>query len=242
VEIAITAEPVRSAAPGPGPSVCAVTGSNAGPAEGRDCDHHGGSLARIQRRRRVRCRLPCEVLVERGRSVRASVLTLSEGGLSVAVLLEVDQGDPIRLRIAPQRGARAVTVDGIVWNTRPASRSNPNGGLRMVGCVVSDPPAPFIELLDEVQQRSAPRVRTPTPRPSRPEIEFDLPRSRAPLPPPKPEPDESLPCFRVRLKQVGGPRTRVLSVRAHSAAQAEERAREELAAASGDGADAWEVI
>ena len=72
-------------------------------------------------------------------------------------------------------------------------------------------------------------------------FEADLPRSRDLQPPPKVEPEESLPYFRIRVKQIGGPRTRILTVQARSATQAEERAMTELAGITGDAAG-WGVL
>jgi hypothetical protein len=217
-------------------------------------------LPRIQRRRRIRCRLPCEI-VERRRSVRARVVSLSEGGLGIETGQRADVGESLRLRILPRQRDRTVSVEGIAWNDQPARSAVHGGGLRLVGVVLSDPPAAFLKLLDELERRSEPaaaRRERARPRPAAPasenetsrpraagaaaEPETNLPRSRAPLPPPKPEPEESLPVFRVRLKQVGGPRTRVVAVRAHSVAEATERAREELERAASLGATAWEVL
>jgi len=207
-------------------------------------------LARLQRRRRIRCTLPCEIVEQgRGRS-EGTVRSLSEGGLSVEAALDAEQGDPIRLRIVPHRRARAVDVDGIVWNESPGRRGRNGARLRLLGCVVSQPPAGFLELLAELEERDAAPPGFPARRPAsvRPrraavevELQTDLPRSRAPLPPPKPEPEESLPRFRVRLKQLGGPRTRILVVRARSMADAQERAGAELGRDAEAGC-AWEVL
>lgn len=174
-------------------------------------------------------------------------MSLSEGGLGIETHQRAEVGESVRLRILPRRPGATVSVEGIAWNDQPARSALHGGGLRLLGVVVSDPPAAFLELLDELERRSAPaaaRLERARPRPatSAGQNEADLPRSRAPLPPPKPEPEESLPLFRVRLKQVGGPRTRVVVVRAHSAAEATERARAELDRAASLGATAWEVL
>jgi hypothetical protein len=60
-------------------------------------------------------------------------------------------------------------------------------------------------------------------------------------PPPKAEPEECLPYFRIRLKQIGGPRTRIMTLQARSATQAEQRAFEELACLTHD-ATSWGVL
>ena len=191
--------------------------------------------------------MPCEVIGQGPRRVIATVVSLSEGGLGLQAPLSVELGDSIRLRILPQRGERAVSVEGIVWNDRPAPRAGRGASLRLLCCFVSSPPPPFLELFSEIEKRKAVPAR-PTPlarirsaQPS-PEPEADLPRSQAPLPPPKPEPEETLPRFRVRLKQVGGPRTRVITVRARSMADAAERARAELERTIAGSADAWALL
>ena len=204
-------------------------------------------MTRLERRRRIRCRLRCEIVEPRRHRAEAAVLSLSEGGLSVEAALRVEQGDPIRLRIRPHPGAPAVTVEGIVWTDHPSRRAFAGAGLRVLGCLVSDPSPAFLELLARVAARDpAPEVRLPAARArvadALPAEEADLPRSRDPLPPPKPDPEESLPGFRVRLKQVGGPRTRIVTVRARSLAEAKERARRELAASPDPGGGAWEVL
>ena len=58
---------------------------------------------------------------------------------------------------------------------------------------------------------------------------------------PDPEPEENLPTFRIRLKQIGGPRTRSRAVRARSVAEAEAIVRSELDSVV-QGGPAWELI
>ncbi len=177
-------------------------------------------------------------------------MTLSEGGLGLEAPLRIEQGDSLRICILPHRKSRAVRIEGIAWNDRP-SRSRA-GKLRSIGVVVSDPPEEFLALLREVERknpssgraagaaRTAGRPSTP-PRRADPTPCEDLPRSRAPMPPPKPEPEENLHNFRVRLKLVGGPRTRIFAVQASSVGDAEERARAELAT-SAKPDEQWELL
>lgn len=172
-------------------------------------------------------------------------MSLSEGGLGLEVPLRIEQGESIRLRIMPHAGKRAVDVEGIVWNDRPARRARAEAGLRLLGCVVSDPSPAFLELFAELERRNAPprprtaaRSRRPAAAPSPPVPESDLPRSRSPLPPAKPEPQEALPTFRVRMKQSGGPRTRIVTVHAGSLVEARELAR----AVDSGSAEGWEVM
>ena len=51
--------------------------------------------------------------------------------------------------------AESGSDDAIVWNDRSARRSGP---LRIFGCVVSDPPQRFLDLLAEVEERETPRT------------------------------------------------------------------------------------
>jgi len=182
-------------------------------------------------------------------------VTLSEGGLAVVTGVTLDQGDAVRLAIDP-KGARPILVSAIVWNDSQPSTRQKGSVLRRLGCVVSAPSDSFTALLDrmlpkEADARSRVVARdhtdtTPLPK-SAPRdrvdewAEADLPRSRELQPPPKTEPEENLPWFRVRLKQLGGPRTRIMTLRARSATQAEGRALEELAGLTHD-STAWGVL
>jgi hypothetical protein len=174
------------------------------------------------------------------------VVTLSEGGLAVVADLALDQGDPIRLLVAPGGGAPPIKVSGIVWNDSAADGSSGRSRLRRLGCVVSHPSRSFLALLDRLDPRAdrpeagpIPIARPRAPQPDAPEP--DLPRPRDLQPPPKPEPEESLPYFRVRMKQIGGPRTRILTLRARSATQAERLAHDELTRVVSD-AEGWGVL
>lgn len=165
------------------------------------------------------------------RRIRGRVVTLSEGGLAVMADLDLEQGDPIRLLIEPSEMLPPIKVSAIVWNELTASPSGRSSSIRKIGCVVSDPSRSFLALLDSIAPPEPRAIPVPVARPRAidPErSEPDLPRSRDLQPPLKQEPEESLPYFRIRLKQIGGPRTRVLTLRARSATQAERLALEEL--------------
>lgn len=199
----------------------------------------------LERRHRVRCRLACELLGQKRTRTRSNIVALSEGGFAIETDLQIEVGEPIRLCILPHRQERSVKVTGIVWNDRPSRGSYARH--RVLGCVLSDPPPGFLELLAEAEKREAPRTRPrvpvpvrktakPNPKPAAPRPapafppaeEPELPRSREPLAPPKREPEETLPRFRVRVRQVGGSRTRTFELRARSMAQAADRVRAEL--------------
>ncbi len=193
-------------------------------------------MARIKRRRRVRCRLPCEIVVSAKRRVPGRVVTLSEGGLAVVTGVAPEQGDPIRIVIDPS-GARPIKVSAIVWNDSLPQTAGGTSSLHRLGCVISQPSEAFNALLERMLPVDPPpQIRplaVPIARPQPRDLdaewhESDLPRSRELQPPPKPEPEENLPYFRIRLKQIGGPRTRIMTIRARSASQAEQRALSEL--------------
>jgi hypothetical protein len=175
------------------------------------------------------------------------VLSLSEGGFGLETTERVDQGDSIRLHIKAQGAAPEVIVEAIVWYDNPAPRARRKGELRLLGCFLPNRSPAFLKLFAAVEKRNAPpeppkrAARTRSARELHSD-DVDLPRSHAPLVPRKPEPEESLPHFRVRLRQTGGPRTRFVSVRAASIAQAAERVRSELSGPASCGADAWEVL
>lgn len=210
-------------------------------------------MSRIKRRRRVRCKLPCEIAVSAKKRVPGRVVTLSEGGLAVLASVDLEQGDGVRLVIDPG-GPRPIRVSGIVWNESRPETAGGESSLRRFGCVVSQPSDSYAALLGRLlpSEEGGRRTRSPNtdsipiavPRKREPEQEWaepDLPRSRELQPPPKAEPEESLPYFRIRLKQIGGPRTRILTVRARSATQAEQRALAQLAEICSD-AEGWGIL
>ncbi|MDP7432449.1 MAG: PilZ domain-containing protein [Myxococcota bacterium] len=212
-------------------------------------------MGRLARQRRVRCRLACEVLDCGRRPVRGVLCSLSAGGLSLEARLRVEQGDGIRLRILPHRRARAVTVGAIVWNDRPLRGAGRKGALRTIGCVVSDPPQAYLDLIAEVDECNG--HAGPLPPSVRPAPDVDLLRSGEPPPAPKPladeaplsrpgaassgpKPlaDEALSSFRVRVKRVGGRRMRTFRTRMRTASAATDRVHAALGGTQG----AWEVL
>jgi hypothetical protein len=185
------------------------------------------------------------------RRIQARVVALSEGGLALVGVLDFEQGDDIRLLITPKAGRQPIKVAAIVWNEQGAARTAASSSsLRRLGCVISQPPRSFLALLDALDSRSGEetgaggRGTIPVARSQDQDAwsnEHDLPRHRDLMPPPKPEPEELLPYFRIRMKQVGGPRTRVLTLQARSASQAEQLAHEQIESATGSG-ELWSVL
>ncbi len=201
-------------------------------------------MSRIKRRRRIKCKLACEVMHTRGRKIPGRIVTLSEGGLALITKLGFDQGDSIQMRITPEKGSKPIRVSAIVWNDTNSGASGTSMRLRRLGCVISEPSRDYTELLERLCPPE-PNV-VPIAKPIRRDVaaeavETDLPRSREPQPPPKREPEESLPYFRIRMKQIGGPRTRILTIRARSATQAETLAHDELARICTD-FEGWGVL
>lgn len=212
-------------------------------------------VARIKRRRRVRCKLPCEIVVSAKKRIQGRVVTLSEGGLAVTTGTHFEQGESLRLIIDP-KGPKPIRVSAIVWNEVQAKIAGGGSRIRRIGCVISSPSDSYSALLgrmlppdsaataENVQRDHTDTIPVAKPQPRDLDNEWheaDLPRSRELQPPPKFEPEESLPYFRIRLKQLGGPRTRIMTIQARSATQAEERALDELGNMTQDAAT-WGVL
>ncbi len=203
-------------------------------------------MARIKRRRRVRCKLQCEIVQPNQRPVPARLVSLSEGGFAIITTLGLGQGESIRVLIKPDQGGAPIKVSGIVWNEAETAPVASASRLHRLGCVVSDPPPAYLAILDRLDPPSSRPQPMPVAIPLRPAqadpaAEVDLPRSRELQPPPKREPEETLPYFRIRMKQIGGPRTRILTLRARSASHAEQLALDELARVCSDAAG-WGVL
>ena len=204
-------------------------------------------MARIKRRRRVRCKLQCEIVQPNKRPIPARLVTLSEGGFAVITTLALGQGESIRVLIKPDHGGSPIKISGIVWNEAETAGIGTSSRLHRLGCVVSEPPESYLAMLERLDPPSARREPVPIAVPvlrrdfDSEAAEADLPRSREILPPPKREPEEMLPYFRVRMKQIGGPRTRILTLRARSASHAEQLALDELARICHDSAG-WGVL
>ncbi len=204
-------------------------------------------MARIKRRRRVRCKLQCEIVQPNKRSIPARLVTLSEGGFAVITTLALAQGESIRVLIKPDHGGLPIKISGIVWNEAETAGIGTSSRLHRLGCVVSEPPDSYLAMLERLDPPALRREPLPIMVPvlrrdfDSAAAEADLPRSREILPPPKREPEETLPYFRIRMKQIGGPRTRILTLRARSASHAEQLALDELARVCHD-SEGWGVL
>lgn len=193
----------------------------------------------IERSLRITCRLPGEILGRRKRRYPVTILSLSEKGFSLETELDIIQGDGVRLRLMPHRKQRSVEVDAIAWTERERLDRKTGRSCRVYGFIVSDPPDNFMALLEEVRLRDEPALSRPPRKIARglgpPGADHGLPRPKLPLAPHKPDDDDSLPVYRVRLKQRNGPRSRSARVRARSEIDAAKRAL-------GDLFEQWEVL
>jgi hypothetical protein len=73
-------------------------------------------------------------------------LEISEGGLSVHTHLEVEQGEPLLVRIEVPRQEDFV-LETIVWHIRRGRRRDNGEPSSLLGLVISEAPAAYFELL-----------------------------------------------------------------------------------------------
>jgi hypothetical protein len=117
----------------------------------------------------------------------ATIVTLSEGGMGIRTNVAFEEGDEARIRLLPPRGG-PIDVHALVWNESKRFDQSQRTSLRTFGCVVSDPPAAFLRLIDEMAKRDRPipprRVRPVEPEPTA--------RKRADSLEPQPQPKPKL--------------------------------------------------
>jgi hypothetical protein len=169
---------------------------------------------------RAQCRLRCE-LTHLRRRASGTVLDISEGGLSVQTQLEVEQAEPLLVRIEVSKQVD-LELETMVWHIRRGCRRASGEPFNLLGLMISKAPAAYFRLL--------PHTAPDEPR----ELE------RTPEPEPRPLPDlgtesPGLRPFRIRVKARSGPRTRVLSLSAESESEARALAMSELD-------DEWQVL
>lgn len=216
----------------------------------------------VNRSSRTSCRIPCEIRHGRRRS-EATVVDLSERGLGVETTVSIEEGDGVRVRLYPNRGTGSIIVEGIVWSERTQMKARGRSGgqaSRVLGLMLSDVPKSFLALIDKLggqddrrpamsaSRQAVSRSRVADKQPVSPSVDDDamrivhdepvdsaLPRPKSPLPPPKLSEEENLPLFRVRIKQMDGPRTRRIEVRARSSSDVAMRVPELVEGA-------WEIL
>lgn len=167
-----------------------------------------------RRQNRVQLRTPCE-LQANGRTISATLLDLSEGGLSVRLAEEeeLEHGTPTLVVFALPRGER-LTVESLVWHSRRLKPRRNEKAAWVLGLVVANPSEKYLELVAEQT-----KVRTARPRSAA------APRSPAAAPTPAVGP-----LWRVRLQLSGSPRSRTILVETESAESAATRALDEAGA------------
>jgi len=101
-----------------------------------------------RRQNRVQLRAPCEVQAN-GRTLTATVLDLSEGGLSVRLSEEeLEQGTPTLVTLALPRGER-LTIESLVWHSRRLKPRRDEKAALVVGLVVANPSEAYLKLVAE---------------------------------------------------------------------------------------------
>jgi PilZ domain-containing protein len=173
-----------------------------------------------RRQNRVQLRIPCE-LQANGRTLSATLLDLSEGGLSVRLVEEeLEQGTPTVVILGLSRDER-LTIESLVWHSRRLKPLRNEKAALAVGLVVANPSEAYLKLVAEHN-----KTRTERPRPAAPS-----PTPAAPTPPRAAAPTPLVgPVWRVRLQLSGSPRSRTILVTTEKAEDAAAQALEEAGA------------
>jgi hypothetical protein len=199
----------------------------------------GGGRDEKRRKRRVRRRIPCE-LVTSDRRFTGIVLDVSVDGMFVQTSAVLPAGTELRVRVLSTSSTPAFELDARVARAKrvpPQLVSSAAGGM---GLRVLRPPAEFAALQaggGEEGVTETPAA-APRPAPSQRPIPAAPPAPasrRAPATPPTPPPAPTGPTFRVRLKQKSGDRSRLLVVVAPDPAAARKKALSDIGAG-------WDVL
>jgi hypothetical protein len=168
-----------------------------------------------ERRRdpRIRCNLPCALLIA-GQPFEGKVRNVSASGLGVtADAPHADQGDAVTVKMRVDRVE--IEVRALVWHVRTLSRGTDEKGSRVFGLVLSDTAPEFARLVERLgtkqPQPTLPPIQPAPPAPvrpaaSRPSAPGAIARARQSLKRTSPEPSR-IREYRIRIKQNGGPRT-----------------------------------
>jgi len=173
---------------------------------------------------RIKCRFPCEILGS-GNRTSGTILDLSEGGLSVLTALEAEQGESLTVCFkAP--GGKPIEVEALLWHSRRVRDRATGKTTWALGLMISRACDAYLRL--------APQTGAPRPEPVSSSGEGD-PGDPGESDDPGESSAKELAEFRIRVKQIGGPRTRTLTLSAES--------REEVRAlAATHLGDDWEVL
>jgi hypothetical protein len=165
---------------------------------------------------RLRCRVPCEIVHASG-SGKGTLIDFSEGGLCVHSDLEIEQGETLRVAFVLPR-AGALEIEALAWHARRV-RDRAGRQFCALGLMIASAPEAYLALV--------PKAAPTTPRKNGPEAAVPGAGAGAGT--------AELQPFRIRLKALGGPRTRTLCVSAASTDEARALAVANLGAE-------WEVL
>jgi len=174
---------------------------------------------------RVNCHFPCAFIAAK-KEREGVVIDLSEGGLCLRTQFGLSTGDQLDLRI--QAPGKTLEVKALVWHSRQVRRCSTNAVIYVVGLMLVDVPETYFEFLPDTQSKtnSPPDQQKPS---------TERTETSAPAQAPDQEESSELNPFRIRVKQLGAPRTRVLSLSAESLDEARSLAMAELG-------NEWEVL
>ena len=185
--------------------------------------------APITRQHRTRCRLPCTVRKGTKR-VRARVLDICEGGLCVVAPVRFQHKMTVQIEIEhPRHGP--IEVEAVVWHVRRFRQPSSGREGWAVGLVLSKGGPDFQALASSWSMGEKPAEDALE------ALRNEASKSANPDPPAEDEPelDEGPSVYRVRVRAVGTPRMRTLTLSATS----EEAVREAvLTALEGE----WQVL
>jgi len=198
-------------------------------------------MSKPSRLERTRKRLSCALTIEK-RHYSGIVLDLSGSGLFIQTTAPAEPGTGLRVELAVPGQAEPLPIQARVARRKvvpPRLVTVAQGGL---GVRIEQAPEAYYALIAEMQRTKLPSAEEKPAQPSRPPPRAKargrlqrraLEAARRSLgAPPRPEPSG---CFRVRLGQVHGSRSRFLEVKADS----EDEARERAVAEVGEG---WKVL
>lgn len=164
---------------------------------------------------RYRKRVPCALTLANG-SYAGMVLNLSRSGLFVQTSVRADPGDPIQVVLKPQTDWQPIDLRArVVWKrvVSPRLRSISEAGL---GLEIQNAPEGYFDFLANVA-----RLEPPSPRSSADRGGGGSDRTGQ---------ASGAQRYRVRVQQVGGPRSRTLHLGAGSEEEARRRTIEMLGA------------
>jgi hypothetical protein len=170
--------------------------------------------------KRVQLRIPVDLRVS-GRTLSATLLDLSEGGLSVRLAEEeLEQGTPVEVILAKPKG-EPFAVESLVWHSRRLKPRKGETTAWVLGLVVANPSDAYLMLVSEQGSKGV-RSRASPPAPA--------PEARMAPKPHGPAQAPAGPLWRVRLQLSGSPRSRTLVIESQNTQDAAVRALEEAGA------------